>query len=394
MEKAPAIEMRRIAILGSTGSIGRSALDVIGRFGDRFRVVALTGHRNISLLLEQAERFSPEVVAVTDPEAARRLRPHCRAEVYEGEEGLAAAASWETADFVLSAIVGSAGLVPTYAAVRAGKTVGLANKESLVMAGGVIAREAALSGARILPVDSEHSAVFQSIGGRDRAEVRKITLTASGGPFVGKTRGELEGVTPEDALNHPNWLMGKKITVDSATLMNKGLEVIEAHHLFGAPPEAIDVLIHPQSIIHSLVEFVDGSSLAHMSVPDMRAAIAFALSYPERLEGIVAPLDLPSVGRLTFLKPDLESFPCLGYAYAALREGGTMPAVLNGANEAAVLAFLEGRAGFNDIPAIIRKTMDLHETRPADTIEAALEAGRWAAGKASELINALSGEKE
>jgi 1-deoxy-D-xylulose-5-phosphate reductoisomerase len=385
--------MKSIAILGSTGSIGRSALDVIARHGEGFRVVALTAHRNLGLLRKQIERFRPEVVAVTDAAAASELRATVKAEVLEGQEGLCRAASWEAADFVLSAIVGSAGLLPTHAAVRAGKAVGLANKEALVIGGEIIMAEAEKTGAAILPVDSEHSAVFQCIEGRDRGQIRGITLTASGGPFVGKTAKELRGVTPVEALNHPNWLMGKKITVDSATLMNKGLEVIEAHHLFGLPPEAIGVLIHPQSIIHSIVEFVDGSSIAHMSVPDMRAAIAYALSWPERLHDVVPPLRFPEVGSLTFRSPDLESFPCLSLAYRALREGGTMPAALNGANEAAVGSFLEGRVGFNDIPAIIEEAMDSHEKTEASSMDSVIEAGLWAGRKAAELIASLAGDK-
>jgi len=353
--------MKNIVILGSTGSIGRSALDVISRHPDRFRVVGLTANRNHGLLLEQMERFRPLAVAV--PEGAAALGParYSPVEVLEGEDGLAAVASMGGADFVISAIVGYAGLGPTLAAIRAGKDIGLANKETLVVAGEIVIGEARRSGSRILPVDSEHSAVFQCLEAADRNFLNKIILTASGGPFVGKTPEELEGMTPADALKHPSWSMGRKITVDSATLMNKGLEVIEARYLFGVEPESIEVLIHPQSVVHSMVEFRDGSLLAQLSVPDMRGAIAYALSYPERLDAVVPSLDLAAVGSLTFRRPDLVSFPCLSYAFDALREGGTMPAVLNAANEAAVEAFLEGRIGFNDIPAIIKKTMDAHE---------------------------------
>jgi 1-deoxy-D-xylulose-5-phosphate reductoisomerase len=382
--------MKRVTVLGSTGSIGRSALDVIAGRRDLFKVVGLTAHRNIDLLVRQVEEFGPEVVAVSDGEAAMGLKGKVSVPVLHGEEGLCRVASLEGADFVLSAIVGFAGLMPTLAAVRAGKTIGLANKETLVVAGDIVAGEAERTGARILPVDSEHSAVFQCIEGRDRGQLRKVVLTASGGPFIGKRADELSRVTPADALNHPNWAMGKKITVDSATLMNKGLEVIEAHHLFGLGPESIEVLIHPQSIVHCVVEFTDGSAMAHLSVPDMRAAIAYALSYPERLGDVVRPLDLSSVGRLTFQKPDLESFPCLSYAYQALREGGTAPAVLNGANEIAVGAFLEGRIGFTDIPAIIRDVMGSHERGEARVIEAVLEADRWARQRAVGLIASLT----
>lgn len=382
--------MKRVTVLGSTGSIGRSALEVIAGRRDRFEVVGLTAHRNIDLLARQVEEFGPEVVAVPDEGAALSLKGKVPVQVLHGEEGLCRVASLEGADFVLSAIVGFAGLMPTLAAVRAGKTIGLANKETLVVAGDIVVAEARRTGARILPVDSEHSAVFQCIEGRDPGQVRKVILTASGGPFIGKRPEELSRVTPEDALNHPNWAMGRKITVDSATLMNKGLEVIEAHHLFGLGPERIEVLIHPQSIVHCIVEFTDGSAIAQMSVPDMRAAIAYALSYPERLGDVVPALDLSAVGRLTFQKPDVDSFPCLPYAYRALGQGGTVPAVLNGANEIAVEAFLEGRIGFTDIPAIIGDVMGSHERAEVKGIEAVLGADRWARQRAGELITSLA----
>jgi 1-deoxy-D-xylulose-5-phosphate reductoisomerase len=378
--------MKNIVILGSTGSIGKSALSVISGYRDRFRVVGLTANSSLDLLLEQIEEFSPEAVAVADLEAADELRARAGVPVFGGQEGLCRVASHDKADFVLSAIVGAAGLVPTMAAVRPGRTIGLANKETLVVAGDIVMKEAVRHGARILPVDSEHSAVFQCIDGGDPDFVSRVILTASGGPFVGRTREELEYVTPQDALKHPSWDMGRKITIDSATLMNKGLEVIEAHHLFGLPPEKIEVVIHPQSIIHSMVEFRDGCSLAQMSVPDMKAAIAYALSYPERMEGVIPCLDLCALGELTFREPDPESFPCLSYAYEALREGGTMPAVLNAANEAAVAAFLDGGIGFNDIPDIIKKTMQSHEKTGADSIEAVLEAHDWAINQTLGLI--------
>lgn len=381
--------MKRVTILGSTGSIGRSALSVISGHRDRFRVVGLTAHRNIELLQKQIEDFEPEVVAVFDETAAFRLRQKVRVPVLQGQEGLSQVASHEKADFVLSAIVGSAGLLPTLSAVKAGKTIGLANKETLVVAGNIVLEEARKSGSRILPVDSEHSAVLQCIEGRNRQYLRKIILTASGGPFVGRTAEDLRHVTPEDALKHPSWTMGRKITVDSATLMNKGLEVIEAHYLFGVEPENIDVLIHPQSIVHSMVQFNDGCSIAHMSVPDMRAAIAYALSYPERIDDVIPPLELADMKNLTFQKPDFKSFPCLLYAYQALKQGGTMPAVLNAANEAAVEAFLEGKIGFNDIPVIIKDTMDIHKTEGPIGIEEVLRADGWAGQKAGELIDSV-----
>jgi len=381
--------MKRIAILGSTGSIGQSALDVVARHSDRFKVVGLTAHANVELLLKQAEEFGPGAVAVTNGGVAAELKRKLDIPVHEGQDGICEVASHKDADFVLSAIVGSAGLLPTLAAVRAGKTIGLANKETLVAAGDIVMDEARKSGAKILPVDSEHSAIFQCLEGQDRKSLRKVILTASGGPFVGKSAEELRDVTPADALDHPSWSMGKKITVDSATLMNKGLEVIEAHHLFGVSPENIEVLIHPQSIIHSIVEFTDGSCIAQLSVPDMRGAIAYALSYPERLEDVIEALDLPSLGQLTFQKPDIESFPCLAYAYGALQAGGTMPAVLNAANEIAVEGFLAGRIGFNDIPAIIKKVMDSHEKIAISGIETVLKADAWAREHAKRLLESI-----
>ncbi len=373
--------MKNIVILGSTGSIGQSALSVLAKCGSEFRVLALTGHSNHKLMLEQVERFRPLLAASADPETAEALRAQGIAHVVEGVEGLKEAASMPDADFVLSAIVGAAGLEPTFEAVRAGKTIGLANKETLVVAGDAVMEEARSRGVKILPVDSEHSAVFQCLEGRGANHLRKIILTASGGPFAGRAPEELEDVTPEQALRHPNWSMGRKISIDSATLMNKGLEVIEAHHLFGVGPERIGVVVHPQSIVHSMVEYTDGSVIAQMSVPDMRGAIAYAMSYPGRMEDVIEPLDLASVGSLTFNEPDINSFPCLGYAYDALRTGGTMPAVLNSANEVAVDAFLSGAIGFMDIPRIIKKTMDGHIMAGGPwepTLDRVREAHVWA----------------
>ncbi|MEJ2183130.1 MAG: 1-deoxy-D-xylulose-5-phosphate reductoisomerase [Nitrospirota bacterium] len=382
--------MKNIVVLGSTGSIGRSTLSVVAEHPGLFRVVGLAARRNHDLLLRQVRDFSPEVVAVFDGEAARTVKAGCRVPVLDGPEGLEEVARHPGADIVISAIEGSAGLAPTLAALGAGKTVGLANKETLVIAGAVVRRAAREHGARILPVDSEHSAVFQCLEGGGREHLRRIVLTASGGPFVHKSAGELREVTPEEALRHPSWSMGRKITVDSATLMNKGLEVIEAHHLFDLGPERIGVVVHPQSIVHSLVEFVDGSLLAQLSVPDMRGAIAYALSYPQRLDGVIERLDLAEVGTLSFHEPDTERFPCLAYAYEALRAGGTMPAVLNAANEVAVEAFLQGRLAFTDIPVVIRQSMGEHTAARADDLEAVLEAHRWAAGRALELVGTAS----
>ncbi len=359
--------MKKITILGSTGSIGKSTLEVVERYPERFKVAALAACKNHELLLAQIKKFKPEVVALSDPDAASAM---ARAldngiPVLSGEEGLQKIASYEGASFVISAIVGFAGLAPTLAAIRTGHDIGLANKEALVTAGSVVMEEARRHGVKILPVDSEHSAVFQCIDGRPEENKNKnekifdgeIILTASGGPFLGKSRAELESVTAKEAVSHPNWKMGRKISVDSATLMNKGLEVIEAHHLFGVAPERIKVLVHPQSLVHSMVEFPDGSIIAQMSVPDMKAPIAYALSYPERLQGVIPRLDLSRAGSLSFMHPDTGTFPCLLYAYEAIREGGTAPAALNAANEVAVDAFLSGSIGFNDIPVIIKKTM-------------------------------------
>jgi 1-deoxy-D-xylulose-5-phosphate reductoisomerase len=382
--------MKNVVILGSTGSIGRSALSVLSGHRGRFRVVGLTAHRNLKLLREQVEEFGPEAVAVKDEEAAGEIRGTIGVPVLSGEAGLCEVASHGSAELVISAIVGSAGLMPTMAAVRAGKQIGLANKETLVMAGDIFMGEARRCGARVLPVDSEHSAIFQCLEGRDGDSLGRIILTASGGPFFGMTAGELRKKTPADALKHPSWSMGRKITVDSATLMNKGLEVIEAHYLFGVEPDSIEVLVHPESVIHSMVEFKDRSCIAQMSVPDMRAAIAYALSYPSRLEEIIPPLDLPALGRLTFSRPDTGSFPCLRYAYEALKAGGTMPAVLNAANEVAVERFLDGRVGFNDIPAIISNTMDEHENRGVEGLESVMDAHEWAAARAGELALRMS----
>jgi 1-deoxy-D-xylulose-5-phosphate reductoisomerase len=391
--------MKRISILGSTGSIGKSALQVIERFPERFQVAGLGAARNHALLLEQIKKFKPECAALSDPAAAKRLREKTDIPIFEGEAGLIKVAAWKRADFVLSSIVGFAGLVPTLAAIRAGKTIGLANKEVLVTAGEMVMREARSRKVQILPVDSEHSAIFQCLAGQGmvgqgRESVNNLILTASGGPFAGKTRRQLARVKASDALRHPNWQMGKKITLDSATLMNKGLEVIEAHYLFGLPPEKIKVLVHPQSIVHSMVEFIDGTLLAQLSVPDMKAPIAYALSWPERLPGVIQPLRLARIKELTFSEPDTKTFPCLAYAYRALRAGGTAPAAMNAANEVAVEAFLQGRVGFNDIPAIIKKVMDLQGVpAPALDLPAICQADSFARKTASELIKKIRSQK-
>lgn len=386
--------MKNIVILGSTGSIGRSTLEVIAQNRERFRVVALAAGSNIDLLEQQIKTFSPDIVAVADADAAYALSKRFNkslkgTEILAGDEGINSVAAYAGADFVISAIVGSAGLLPTITAIKAGKTVGLANKEALVMAGDIVMREAKKSGTRIMPVDSEHSAVSQCIEGHNSSDIRRIILTASGGPFINRTKDDLKNIKPKDALKHPNWNMGRKISIDSATLMNKGLEVIEACWLFDMPPEKIDVLIHPQSIVHSLVEFKDRSFMAQMSMPDMRGPISYALSYPERTDGPIPGLELENIGPLTFRKPDHDMFPCLLYAYEALRAGGTLPAVLNAANEIAVYAFLESKIGFNDIPAVIKKVVEVHTVKQSPDLEDVLEADRWARGKAENYVKEL-----
>lgn len=383
--------MKRISILGSTGSIGRSALDIVLAHRDKFTVVALTAGKNISLLEKQIKTFSPQIVAVADVEGAKELKKRLgkrfkNLNIFYGQEGIASVASIDEADFVLSAIVGAAGLLPTLSAVRKGKIIGLANKESLVMAGKIVFKEAKKYKSKILPVDSEHSAVFQCLHGQKKKSLRKVILTASGGPFACYSEKDLRKITPKEALAHPNWQMGKKITIDSATLMNKGLEVIEAHYLFNVSPEKIEVLIHPQSIVHSMVEFNDSSILAQLSIPDMKGPIAYAMNYPQRLDNIIKNLPLQKIGTLTFMEPDNKKFPCLSYAYEALNRGGTMPSVLNAANEVAVNAFLKGAIRFCDIPVIIKKTMDLHNTLSDQNIEDILESDKWARKTASEII--------
>ncbi len=383
--------MKNIAILGSTGSIGRNALEVIAKFPDRFRVIGLTAWNNSALLQAQIIRFRPRVVAIADNCLSSELHDNLsghdyRPEILCGHQGISDVAGMPEADIVISAIVGAAGLQPTLKAVRAGKTVALANKETLVMAGHIFTTEVRNSGARLLPVDSEHSALFQCMNGNKADSIRKVILTASGGPFLGRTARDLEHVTAADALRHPNWQMGKKITIDSATLMNKGLEVIEAHYLFNMPADRISVLVHPQSIVHSLVEFLDGSCLAQLANPDMKGPIAYALSYPERLGNVMEPLDWEKLSSLTFLKPDTNTFPCLRLAYEALKCGGTMPSVLNAANEVAVHAFLNGIIGFNAIPVIIEKTMEAHMPEEARDIDLVINTDQWARTKAAEVI--------
>ncbi|MEN8176089.1 MAG: 1-deoxy-D-xylulose-5-phosphate reductoisomerase [Pseudomonadota bacterium] len=386
-----------LTVLGSTGSIGRSTLDVVARHPDRYRVAALTANRDVDTLLGQVMRFRPDFAVMADPAAARRLKDRLGASgvatrVLEGTAGLEEAAALPDADFVMAAVVGAAGLMPTLAAVRTGKRVLLANKEALVISGALFMRAARAHGATLLPIDSEHNAVFQCLptqGGKASFAdgVRRIVLTASGGPFRTRPLGELARVTPEEACDHPNWDMGRKISVDSATMMNKGLEVIEAHWLFDAPAEAIEVVIHPQSIVHSMVEYDDGSVLAQMGNPDMRTPIAHALAWPERIESGVASLDLVRAGNLEFEAPDLGRFPCLGLAYHALRSGGAMPAVLNAANEVAVAAFLDKKIAFPAIAAVIDEVMQGYRDRSEPgSVEDLLRVDREARRLASQQL--------
>ena len=371
--------MKRLAILGATGSIGTSTLDVVGSLPDEFRVTALAAGSNLDLLERQVRTFRPAFVSAGSEAAARGLRGRLGGwpvEVGWGAAGLERVATHPEADLIVSALVGAAGMVPTLAAVRAGKDVALANKESLVTAGELVMAAARATGARVLPVDSEHSAVFQCLANGGRAGLRRVVLTASGGPFRTTPREEFARVTPAQALRHPTWNMGRKITIDSATLMNKGLEVIEARWLFDLDRAQVDVIVHPQSIVHSLVEYVDGSFLAQLGITDMRLPILYALRYPERGPCALPRLKLEEVAALTFEPVDREKFPCLGYAYRALEAGGTAPAVLNAANEVAVQQFLDGALRFDQIPGLIAQALEAFPVRPLTSPEDVLEADR------------------
>lgn len=379
---------RCISILGSTGSIGRQSLDVIAACG--MRAAALTANRSVRELEEQARRFRPELAVLMEEDAAADLKVRLAdtgVRVAAGMEGLLEAASLPGADTVLTAVVGMVGLRPTLAAIREGKRIALANKETLVCAGPLVMARAREKGVEIVPVDSEHSAIFQSLQGSSPKKLRRILLTASGGPFFGWSREALEGVTPARALQHPNWSMGAKVTIDSATLMNKGLELLEAMSLFDVPPEKIQILIHRESILHSAVEYCDNSVIAQLGDPDMRLPIQYALSWPDRTPGPARPLDLLSVGKLTFAQPDLETFRCLALAIRAAREGGTAPAILNGANEVAVERFLAGKIGFLQIPQVVEAALDTVPRAAAltlESIQAADQAARRAAARAAE----------
>jgi 1-deoxy-D-xylulose-5-phosphate reductoisomerase len=373
--------MKRLAILGSTGSIGVNTLDIVKQFPERFKVVSLAAGVNIQVLKQQILQFRPNMISVLNKELSETLRKELAffpTNIVHGVEGLIQVATHPEADLVVSALVGAVGLIPTLSAIKAGKNIALANKESLVMAGGLVMEEARRRQIQVLPVDSEHSAVFQSLLGHRKEDVHRIILTASGGPFLHLPLGKLQQVTARDALRHPNWEMGRKITVDSASLMNKGLEVIEARWLFDVPVEKIDVHIHPQSVIHSMVEYVDGSIVSQLGITDMRIPISYALAFPERLTLPFPRLNLFQKESLSFLPPDLERFPCLDLAYRAIKIGGTMPAALNAANEIAVNAFLDGALPFTKIPSLIRQVMEEHDMKPAQTLEDVLKADHWA----------------
>ncbi|NOT25574.1 MAG: 1-deoxy-D-xylulose-5-phosphate reductoisomerase [Acidobacteria bacterium] len=385
--------MKRIAILGSTGSIGRSTLAVVDAHPGRLEVVGLAAGENVSLLAEQIARYRPAVAAMATGDGVDRLRSACgpgsTVVFADGPAGLVAVATHPSVDILICASAGTAALEAVLAAIDAGKTIALANKEVLVMAGAVVTDAARRKGVAILPIDSEHNAIHQCLHGRTGTEVRRIILTASGGPFRDYSPEALEHVDPAAALRHPTWQMGRKITVDSATLMNKGLEVIEAHWLFNVGADQIDVVIHPQSIVHSMVELIDGSVIAQLGVTDMRLPIQYACSYPERWGGPLPVLDLLRAGRLDFLEPRVDRFPCLGLAYRALRTGGTLPAVLNAANELAVEAFLDRRLGFTGIARVVEMTMNAHSVEEVTTLAAIRKADLWAREYAGHVAREL-----
>lgn len=385
--------MQRVAVLGSTGSIGTNALDIISRFRGTLRVSALSTYSNINLILEQARKFRPESVCIGDTEKGESVREILRrfgTRLYVGEDGLCEMLDEIELDIVLVGIVGSSALLPVLKALDNVKTLALANKEALVMAGDIIMKKAKKNKVKILPVDSEHSAVFQCIEAKNISEIKRIYLTGSGGPLLYTPKKDFRHITPREAANHPRWKMGKKISIDSATLMNKGLEVIEAHHLFGVDINSIKVLIHPEAVVHSMVEFIDGSILAHMGRCDMRSPIQYALTYPER---VVSPLKELSFSRFRFLQfclPDFKKFPCLEMAYEALRRGGTAPSVLNGSNEIAVEEFLRHRINFTDIPKVIGKVLGFHRGVKRPTLRDILEADKWARVRTKEILHAVS----
>ena len=391
--------LRGVSILGSTGSIGCNTLRVVESLGaERFRVVALGAGRNVAKLVDQISRHQPDLVSVQTEEAAEQLKAELRRraisppQIAVGESGLVRVATHAEADCVVSGTVGAVGFVPTLRALEAGKRVALANKETLVMAGELMTRAAEKSGAELLPVDSEHNALHQCLRGEQRSEVRRIILTASGGPFRTHDKAAIESATVAEAMKHPTWNMGAKITIDSATLMNKGLEVIEAHWLFGFSPDEISIIVHPESVVHSMIELIDGSVIAQLGVTDMRHAIQYALTYPERHASELPPLDLAKLTSLHFEEPDLDRFPCISLAYRALKAGGTLPTAMNAANEEAVEAFIEERIALTDIPRVIENVMSQHQTRSATDLAAVLDADRTSRAAAASIIDSLSRE--
>ena len=386
--------MKNLSILGSTGSIGCNALRIVEQFPDRFAVKALAAKENVTLLARQIDQFEPEIAVVFDENLAQKLKGNLSAgkspDIIYGEEGYRAAASLASVDMVVTAMVGAAGLLPTLAAIDAGKNIALANKETLVMAGEIVTKRAGENGVKILPIDSEHSAIFQCLSGNRQKDLEKILLTASGGPFLNRPKKEFATIMLDDALNHPTWKMGKKISIDSASLMNKGLEILEAKWLFGVSHDMIEVVIHPQSVIHSMVTFCDGSVIAQLGIPDMKCAIAYALSYPERLP-LKQPLpDFAAIGALTFEHPNFEKFPCLALSFQAAEIGGTLPAVMNAANEVTVQAFLNQQVSFTQLPEVIAEIMNQHEVVTHPELSEILNADEWARRNASEKIAGLN----
>lgn len=384
--------MKNISILGSTGSIGTNTLEVISKHQDKFKVVGLAAGKNIALLSQQIERFHPDIVSIGSKQLAQQLREKFspnQVKVFHGEKGLIEVAIWPEADMIVCATAGSTGLLAAYHAAKAGKQIGLANKEALVMAGSLIINETKKQKSQLIPIDSEHSALFQSLKGRERKEIRKVILTASGGPFLSLPKEKMASVTVQQALKHPNWKMGHKISIDSATLMNKGLEVIEAYWLFNLKIKEINVIIHPQSIVHSIVELIDGSLLAHMGIADMKIPIQYALTYPERLPSPSNYIDLTTLSNLEFLAPDNKKFPCLELCFQALRQGKSMPIVLNTSNEIAVNNFLQGKISFDKIPIIIKETMERHRCISFGSIEEIHKIDKWARNEALKITQNL-----
>jgi 1-deoxy-D-xylulose-5-phosphate reductoisomerase len=383
------MSMKRIAILGSTGSIGQNTLKVIEGFPDRFKVVALTTQTHIDLLCQQAEKFCPEYICVTDESASLKIKPKISSKIklFEGESGLEELCTQKRIDKIVVAVSGASALLPLLKAIECHKEIALANKEALVMAGAIIMRQASEHNLKIIPIDSEQSAIWQCLEGQDTKKLQTIYLTASGGPFREFSRKQLERISVKQALSHPRWRMGKKISVDSATLMNKGLEVLEAMHLFAASPDKIKVLIHPESIIHSMVEFIDGVIMAQLSITDMRIPIQYAVMYPERMKTSLPGVDFCKINKFHFQKPDMEKFPCLKLAFKAAIEAGTMPCVLNAANEEAVTAFMNGGLSFTDIPKVIEKVLSCHRKIQNPGLTDILQADNWARIQARKAMN-------